>query len=49
MEAGQAAPPMTVDLKELNFRPFACTWFSRPSQTVGTPALKVTCSASKRS
>src|SRR3989344_840066 len=45
---GQAAPPITVLLKVLNFRPLALTWLSRPSQMVGTPADIVTFSSSKR-
>ena len=46
---GQAEPPITVRLKVLNFSSFCFTWLIRPSHTVGTPALKVTFSASNSS
>jgi hypothetical protein len=46
---GQAEPPITVRLKVLNLRLFCFTYVSSPSQTVGTPALKVTFSDSNNS
>ncbi|MDT4843308.1 hypothetical protein FQZ97_772370 [compost metagenome] len=46
MAGGQAEPPMTVRLSLLNFRPLACMWPSIICHTVGTPAAKVTPSAS---
>jgi hypothetical protein len=46
---GQAAPPITVRRKVLNFSWFCRMCASKPSQTVGTPALKVTFSVSNSS
>ena len=46
MAGGQAEPPITVRLRWLNFRPPCCIWVSSICQTVGTPAAKVTPSAS---
>ena len=46
MAGGQAEPPMTVRFRLLKRRPLDCTCISSICQMVGTPALKVTCSAS---
>ncbi len=46
---GQAAPPTTVRSRVENFAPFCFRYCSRPIQTVGTPAEKVTFSVSKSS
>ncbi|MNT54545.1 hypothetical protein D3C72_1917150 [compost metagenome] len=49
MAGGHAAPPITVRRKVENFKLFCKAWFSKPSQTVGTPAENVTFSASNSS
>src|SRR5690606_12262311 len=46
---GQAEPPITVRRKVENRKSLVSTWLIRPSQTVGTPAEKVTPSASNNS
>ncbi|MDT4846152.1 hypothetical protein FQZ97_801670 [compost metagenome] len=46
---GAAEPPITVRRKVENFSLFDCTYCSRPSHTVGTPAEKVTFSCSNSS
>ena len=46
MAGGQAEPPMTVRFKEEKFKPFGFMWLNSICQTVGTPAAKVTFSAS---
>src|SRR5438132_304632 len=49
MAGGQAEPPMTVRLNVENFNLFSATYVSKPSQTVGTPAEKLTFSCSNNS
>ena len=46
MAGGQAEPPITVRLRVLNFRPWLRACVSSICHTVGTPAAKVTPSAS---
>ena len=46
---GQAEPPITVRLRVLKLSLFCLAWLISPSQTVGTPALKVTFSPSSSS
>ncbi|MOA20657.1 hypothetical protein D3C78_1411120 [compost metagenome] len=49
MDEGQAEPPITVRRMVEKVLPVASTWASRPCQTVGTPADRVTFSASNSS